>query len=408
MFDLRRAAVSAIGFVLCINCTGAEDRSQTQRVGPGSADPTANGTGACNPEAIDSINRFIPHVSSVPATQGQQVRLFLHERVASDPACRTQGVVLFIHGGTIPSAVDYDLGYTNYSWMKRFAAEGFDTFSLDQSGYGFSPRPKMDDPCNMDPSVQDILIPNPLSTPCGASYPFRLTTSQSDWDEIDTAVDYIRTLRGVDKVNLVGWSGGGPRGGGYAYLHPEKVDKLFLYAPGYSADGPTDPPPVLPQPGFPMSVQTRSTLYHDRWDAQVGCTDQFDPRIREYVWPETMAYDLLGQAWGPGTEGIQRTSTSSSGWGWNRTTAGRVSAPTAIIVGEFDTLVPTTLQLYQDIGARYRMHITVPCGSHFLVWENNHEILLRAASEWLRTGTVGGQTNGRFMIDRNSELHSAE
>jgi pimeloyl-ACP methyl ester carboxylesterase len=316
--------------------------------------------------------------------------------------------VLFIHGGTIPSAVDYDLGYLNYSWMKRFAAEGFDTFSLDQSGYGFSPRPKMDDPCNMDPSMQGVLIPNPLSAPCSASYPFRLTTSKSDWDEIDTAVDYIRALRGVDKVNLVGWSGGGPRGGGYAYLHPEKVDKLFLYAPGYSADSPTDPPPVLPDPGFPMSLQTRSTLYDLRWDSQVGCVDQFDPRIREYVWPETMSYDLLGQAWGPGPEGLQRTSTASTGWGWNRTTAGQVSAPTAIIVGEFDSLVPSTLQLYQDIGARYRMHIQVPCGSHFLVWEKNHDLLIEAASNWFRTGAIAGQTNGRFIFDRNSELHAVE
>ena len=406
MFGLRRVAVSAIGFALCMSCAGPEDRNQGQRLGPNSGDPTANGRAGCDPDAIDLINRFIPHVSTVPATQGQQVRLFLHERVATEPACRTMGVVLFIHGGTIPSAVDFDLPYQNYSWMKRFAAQGFDTFSVDHTGYGLSPRPMMDDPCNTDPSQQGILIPNPLPAPCSASYGFQLTTSQSDWDEIDTAVDYIRNLRGVDKVSLVGWSGGGPRGGGYAYLHPEKVDKLFLYAPGYSADSPTEPPPLIPQPGFPMSLQTRSTLYNDRWDPQVGCAGQFDPRIREYIWPEAMSYDVLGQAWGP-PEGVQRIRTGAS-WGCNSGSAAGVSAPTAIIVGEFDSLVPSTLQLYQDIGARYRMHITVPCGSHFLVWEHNHDILIEAASQWLRTGSVGGQTSGRFILDRNSELRATE
>ncbi len=82
--------------------------------------------------------------------------------------------------------------------------------------------------------------------------------------------------------------------------------------------------------------------------------------------------------------------------------------PTAIIVGEFDSLVPRTLDLYRDIGAVYRMHITVPCGSHFLVWENNHDILIRASSEWLRSGSLGGQTNGRFILDGNSELRSVD
>src|SRR5262249_40599185 len=174
----------------------------------------------------------------------------------------------------------------------------------------------------------------------------------------------------------------------------------------YSADSPTDPPAVIPPPGFPMNLQTRSTLYNDRWDSQVGCAGQFDPRIREYIWPATMSYDVLGQVWGP-PEGVQRTRTGPS-WGWNSTTARRVTQPTLIIVGQFDSLVPSTLDLYRDIGADFRIHITVPCGSHFLVWENNHDTLIRASSEWLRTGTVDGQNRGRFMMDRNSELRSVE
>src|SRR5262249_60169387 len=104
MFDLRRAGSSAIGFLLCIGCVGGEDRNQRQQVVPASAE--ASGA-TCASGAVDSIDRFIPHISTVPATQGQQVRLFLHERVATDPACRTQGVVLFIHGGAIPSAGGY-------------------------------------------------------------------------------------------------------------------------------------------------------------------------------------------------------------------------------------------------------------------------------------------------------------
>ena len=57
---------------------------------------------------------------------------------------------------------------------------------------------------------------------------------QSDWSELDTVVDYIRTLRGVDKVALVAWSQGSFRAGPYAVQHPEKVESLFLLAPVFN------------------------------------------------------------------------------------------------------------------------------------------------------------------------------
>ena len=164
------------------------------------------------------------HVSTVPANDGQVVGIYLHEKLLAKVAEEIQNgakppVVLFIEGGTVSSVPDYDLPFKDYSWMAFLARAGFDTFSMDVTGYGFSPRPEMDDPCNADPSQQPtVLVPNPLAAPCSPSYPFNLTTSQSDWDEMDSVVDYILNLRGVERLSIIGWSGGGPRGGGYASL----------------------------------------------------------------------------------------------------------------------------------------------------------------------------------------------
>ena len=208
----------------------------------------AAGLGAAD-EAFVTVDRFVPHTSTVPANAGERVGLFLHEKLSRDLADRIAAgerpdgrVVLFVHGGSIPSVPDYDLPYKDYSWMEHLAAAGFDTFSMDQTGYGLSPRPMMDDPCNMAAENRAIVTPNPLAGDCHPSYRHGLTTSQSDWDEIGSVVDYIRALRGVDKVSLVGWSAGGPRTGGFAARHPDKIDKLVLFAPGYRRQGPSDPP----------------------------------------------------------------------------------------------------------------------------------------------------------------------
>ena len=128
-------------------------------------------------------NRFVPHTSTVPANEGERVGLFLHEKLSRELADRIAAgerpegrVVLFVHGGSIPSVPDYDLPYKDYSWMEHLAAAGFDTFSMDQTGYGLSPRPMMDDPCNMAADDRAIVTPNPLAGDCEPSYRHGLTT----------------------------------------------------------------------------------------------------------------------------------------------------------------------------------------------------------------------------------------
>ena len=53
--------------------------------------------------------------------------------------------------------------YQDYSWMAYLAQSGFDVFAMDLTGLGSSTRPApMDDPCNLPPDQQALLIPSVL------------------------------------------------------------------------------------------------------------------------------------------------------------------------------------------------------------------------------------------------------
>ena len=78
--------------------------------------------------------------------------------------------------------------------------------------------------------------------PCAASSRQQLTTIASDWDDLNAVVDYIRALRRVERVHLIGWSLGGPRAGGFTVQHPQKVQSLVLLAPAFNRTAAGSPP----------------------------------------------------------------------------------------------------------------------------------------------------------------------
>src|SRR6185436_18730548 len=144
-----------------------------------------------------------------------------------------------------------------------------------------------------------------LTATCKPAYGFQLINSQSDWDELNTVVDFIRDLDGVDKVHLISWSQGSFRIGPYAVQHPDKVASLFLYAPIYnpafrSGIGPGDfsPPVKQPQPGTSMTLTTKADLL-TLWNAEKRCEGQLEEGIQDLAWNAIMANDPVGRQWGP-------------------------------------------------------------------------------------------------------------
>jgi pimeloyl-ACP methyl ester carboxylesterase len=362
---------------------------------------------------ILTIDHAVPHISTVPANAGQQVNLFVRERVRADVDQQFKGkshdhyangkVVLFVHGASIESVAAFDFQFKDYSWAGYLAQAGFDVFVMDLTGYGLSPRPKMDDPCNVYPAQQPLIIPNPLAKACSPSYPFYLATSQSEWDEIDSVVDYLRANRKVKRVNLVGYSLGGPRMGGYASRHPEKVDKLILDAPVYVSTAPSDPPAQVPAPGFPMYLQSYGIL-QSRWFPDVHCADQVEPGIFEIWWGQIMAFDPIGDTWGS-RPGIMRVPMRQD-WGWNAEFAAKIIAPTLLTTGEYDTTVPSAVVqgLFSDLGTKHKVLIKVACASHFMPMESQRHVLHEASKEWLLHGSVHGIDYGVLSADADGHI----
>jgi len=377
-----------------------------------------------------TIDHFVPHISTVPANAGELVQLFVRERVresngGSDNEPRK--AILMLHGLSSPVLADYALTTDHYEWALWLAQSGgFDVFMLDFQGSGLSPRPKMDDPCNVPnvpPAFQQssILVPNPLSATCPPSYPFQLINSQSDWAELDTVVDYIKNLRSVDKVAIVSWSQGSFRAGPYAVQHPEKVESLLLYAPIYnpefrSGTGPDGfgPPVALPQPGRPMTLSTRADLMAV-WDAETRCEGQLEPGIQDIVWSAHMDNDSLGRTWGPPPtgapagsppEGVMRVRSPFL-WGWNATTAAKIPVPVLVIAGEFDRGaggVQKLPELYNTLPNPHKLWFKVQCAGHFMLWESQRRVLHHISKEWLKHGTIAGYTEGKFCVDNDGVL----
>lgn len=363
---------------------------------------------------IATIDHQVPFISTVPANAGDPVHLFLRERVRSDVVDgRQREAVLMFHGRSVSILPGMELRYGDYDWALWLARSGgFDVFMLDLQGSGRSPRPKMDDPCNL-PLDQRALVPV-SSPPClsdQAPYPFTLNTTGSDLDEVDAVVDYIRELRGVEKVHLVSWSQGSFRAGPYAVRHPEKVASLFLFAPIFNtAFRPTLPPAVLPRAGTPMTLRTRADLFagngtNTGWDPEVKCEGQREAGIEDIVWAAVMNDDDVGRTW-HAPEGVMRVREVVQ-WGWNAEVASQLTVPTLIIRGEFDSGQggrQDVHELYGLVKNDNKLRFTVQCAGHYMLWEQQRWILHQVSKEWLKHGRVGGFDQGEFRIDRQGNF----
>ena len=351
-----------------------------------------------------TVDRFVPHVSTVPANLGRTVGLHLREKVLGSAlekgAHAKPPVVLFLHGGYSPSVIAYDFDYRDYSWMTQLARAGYDVFALTHTGYGASPKPMMDDPCNVDAAFQDQLIPKILKGRTPPRYPFKLISSRTEWDEIETAVDYILALRGVEKLSLVGWSTGTPRAGGYAALHPEKVDRMVLLAPApfFPSDTPPDP---MPEPGAPVILQSYDMLMKRRWENDVRADGQVEhPEVREAMWRELMFQDGLGAEWGPDGVGVMRAPNRMN-YGW-RANCARIRTPTLILLGEFDNYEKRR-DSWKGLASAHKVFVKLRA-SHFAQYERGRHTVHALTEEWLRKGTTGGAATGEFNADWDGKL----
>jgi pimeloyl-ACP methyl ester carboxylesterase len=138
------------------------------------------------------------------------VRLFLW-RKAPATGQAAKGTVLFVHGSSMASQPTFDLevpGRPDSSVMDWFAARGFDTWCLDNEGYGRSDKKR---PINFG-------ISN------GA-------------DDLDAASKYVLQSSGAKKLLVYGISSGALKAALFAERLPERVARLALDAFVWTGEG---------------------------------------------------------------------------------------------------------------------------------------------------------------------------
>lgn len=363
----------------------------------------------------------VKHRSSLHANENQEVELFVREYDGTRNEA-SRKCVLMVHGRSSPALASFDMGYGNnrwdqYSWAQALANSGFDVFMFDFQGIGLSPLEQMKYACNASKAQQrEILIPNPLREECDPNYRYVLSTSKSEWEELDTVVNFIRNKPGVSKVALIGYSAGAAAVGPYTAQHLDKVDRVLFVAPVFIPNSGTSAP-ALPQPGIPMIVQSK-TGFKNAWKNELQCPGQREDGMLEFVWESLMKIDEIGSHWGGAVygqpEGVLRFRNVTR-WGWNKETVGQGSlgngVPVCIIYGENDYTVTNSpfsvVQLYKYIPGDKKLMFKVACTSHLLIWEKLAHILHTYSKQWLKEGEVEGHRTGSWYRNKDGRITQA-
>jgi pimeloyl-ACP methyl ester carboxylesterase len=138
------------------------------------------------------------------------VKLFLWNKKAAEGIPR-RGTILFVHGSSMASQPTFDLyvpGRPHSSAMEWFASKGYDTWCMDNEGYGRSDKNR---PINCD-------ISN------GA-------------DDLEAGSRYILEKTGARNLLVYGISSGALKAALFAERHPDRVARLALDAYVWTGEG---------------------------------------------------------------------------------------------------------------------------------------------------------------------------
>jgi alpha-beta hydrolase superfamily lysophospholipase len=158
---------------------------------------------------------FAQSAHALPQIEAQEfwamkggVKLYVYRKRATS-SDNARPVLFLVHGSSAAGRGTYDLivpGRTGYSAMDHFAGLGYDVWTMDHEGYGYSDRTG---------SNSDIQ--------CGA-------------DDLTAAFQLVAEKTGRKSLLLFGESSGALRAGVFAAANPGRVDRLILHAFTYTGE----------------------------------------------------------------------------------------------------------------------------------------------------------------------------
>jgi len=232
--------------------------------------------------------------------------------------------VVYVHGATYPSETAFDLPLDGKSWMDHIASRGFDVYLVDLRGYGGSTRPKeMDQPAEANEPIVDTEVAR---------------------RDVGAVVDHVLQRRGIQKLNLIGWSWGTSIMASYTAENPSKVERLVLYAPQWIR---TTPLPISTSGKLGAYRTVKREAARDRW--LNGVPEDKKASLIPAGWFEkwadaTFASDPVGAAQNPpvlrAPNGILKDELAFYSAGKPIYDPAKIKVPTLLCVGEWDRDTP--------------------------------------------------------------------
>lgn len=279
--------------------------------------------------------------------------------------------LVFVHGATYPASAAFDLKLGGMSWMDAIAQRGFDVYLLDLPGYGRSDRPAA------------------MEQPASAGQPVETTADAVQ--DYAAVVDWVLARRKLSKLDAMGWSWGTTIAAGFAAEHPDRVNRLVLYAPVWLPLAPVSASADAPTLGAYRMVQREAALqrwlngvpenkkadlipsgWFDAWQAATWATDpnasSFNPPALRA--PNGVALDFQ-RYWSLGKPTYDPS---------------KIAAPTLMIQGEWDQDTPPIRSqgLFPMLThAAWKQYVLIGEGTHTVMMEKNRLQLFRAVQTFL-------------------------
>ena len=141
---------------------------------------------------------------------GTKLNLWRKRVGAPKPGEKPLPILFLVHGSSNSTRSSYDLtvpGKGEYSLMNVMAREGYDVWTMDHDGYGYS---------GSSGNNSDIA---------------------SGVEDLKAAMPVIAKETGLQKMHMYGTSSGGIRAAAFAQAQPASVDRLILSAFTYKGEG---------------------------------------------------------------------------------------------------------------------------------------------------------------------------
>jgi pimeloyl-ACP methyl ester carboxylesterase len=299
------------------------------------------------------------------------ISLYVRNKVPRDmKAFSAERTLLFVHGSTYPAETSFDLRLDGLSWMDFIAGHGYDVYLVDVRGYGASTRPpEMEQPAHLNMPI------------------VRADTAIRD---VGSAVGFILKRRGLEKLNLLGWSWGTTLMAGFTSANNEKVNKLALYAPQWIRTTPS-----LSDLGGELGAYRAVSAEHAkaRWLTGVPLEKQTSliPEGWFETWCEaTFATDPWGSAQTPKLLRAPNGTVQDSREVWSKGKSiydpGKITVPVLLVHADWDQDLPLDMtKTYFSLLTRacYRRWVEIGEGTHSIMMEKNRMQLFRAVQGFL-------------------------